>query len=255
MNMNKNRLKFYFFRMALVAGVLFACSIGHAQSVPGVVTSAKTKSGSVTYVEMPRNGFDMDIFSKEAGEPYDFAGVVKRCADEKQQVIFAMNGAMCDKNLKPLGLLIKGLMKHKNFVWPDVNVFSPVEPSAVFAIDRSNVAHIIPGKSFKAADDLATYRLAIQSGTILISKGFLNRNITRAAGQQVCNGIGIKANGNIVFAITDNKMSLREFAIFFQDLHCGDAMLLDEGANCQWYAPGRPQQPGKLGEIVVVKKK
>ena len=255
-NMNKHRLRFYFAGMALVAGILLGvCTGTYAQSTPnGFVRSAKTKSSSVTYVVIPRDGFDIDIFSKEAGEPSDFAGAVQRCAAAKQQVVFAMNGAKCDKNLKPLGLLIKGLTKYKDFA-PGINVFGAAEPGAVFAIDRSNGVSIIPGKHFKAANDLANYRLAIQSGITLISKAFMNPDITRAASRQVCNGIGVKANGDVIFAIADDKMSLHEFAVFFQDLNCRDAMLLDDGTNCQWYAPGSEKKPGKLGEILVVIKK
>lgn len=251
-----NRLKIYLAQALLVICILAGSKCSHAQGAPGdLVKTAKTKGGTITYVIMPRSGYDMDLFSKEAGEPYDFAAVIQRCAGEKKQVVFAMNGARCDKNLKPLGLLIKGLNKHRNLLWPDANMFGAVGPSAVFAIDRNDVRYIIPTDRFKPKDDLASYRLAIQSGTILISKSFLNRNITRAVGKKVYNGIGLKANGEMVFAVTNDEMSLHDFALFFQDLNCKDAMVLDEGANCQWYAPGMPKKPGKIGEVIVVERK
>jgi uncharacterized protein YigE (DUF2233 family) len=255
--MNKNILKTYFVKITFAACMLGACIMGRAQGVSEpFVKTAKTRTGSVTYVVMGRNGYDMDIFSKEAGEPYDFASVVQQCTGAKRQVVFAMNGAKCDKNLKPLGLLIKGLVEHKKFVWPDANVFSPVGPSAVFATERDkDVSYIIAADNFKAANALANYRLAIQSGTILISRNFLNKNIIRASGRQVYNGMGMRANGDMVFAVTNDKMDMREFALFFQEQDCRDAMLLDEGANCQWYAPGKEKKPGKMGEIIVVTKK
>ncbi len=255
--MNKNSFKTQFAIVALVIGLLPGMhnSIFAQTAPPGTVSSAKTKSSSVTYISVPHDEFDIDIFSKESGETGDFAGAVQRCADKKQQLVFAMNGAKCDRNLKPLGLLIKGLTKYKDFVRPDNNVFTSIGQSAVFAIDRNNIANIIPAKNFKEANDLANYQLAVQSGTMLINKAFLNRDIIKVAEKQMFNGIGIKQNGDIVLAVTNEKMNLREFALFFEEMNCRDAMLLDAGANCQWYAPGKPKNPGKPGQILVVTKK
>lgn len=252
----------YKFRTYLSAAVLVAATCFtavtslHAQGAPGAaVANAKTRTGSVTYFVAPQNKYELDIFSKEAGEPADFAGVEQRCAATKHSLAFAMNGAKCTKTLKPLGLFIKGLMKYKDFVWPDKNIFFTVGPSAVLAIDRDDRIYIIPADKFKVADDLATYRLAAQSGTILLTKGFMNPVITRAPGTQVCNGIGIRPNGDLVLAVADSKISLREFAVFFEEQGCNDAMMLDDGAACQWYTPGTPKKPGAFGEILVVTKK
>jgi uncharacterized protein YigE (DUF2233 family) len=255
--MNNNSFKTLFVIAALTIGLLPGIDNNiYAQPSPsGTVSSAKTKTGSVTYIIVPREGFDLDIFTKETGETGDFAGAVQRCADKKRQLVFAMNGAKCDKNLKPLGLLIKGLTKYKDFVRPDVNVFTSIGQSAVFAVDRNNIVSIIPAKNFKEANDLANYQLGVQSGTMLINKAFLNRDIIKVAEKQMYNGTGLKQNGDVVLAVTDDKMNLREFALFFEDMNCRDAMLLDAGASCQWYAPGRPKNPGKPGQIIVVTKK
>lgn len=255
--MNKNILISSLAAMLFAALALFTPATHlRAQGAPGAaVANAKTRTGSVTYFVAPQSKYELDIFSKEAGEPADFAGVEKQCAAAKHPMAFAINGGKCNKSLKPLGLLIKGLVKYKDFVWPDNNIFFPVGPSAVLAIDRDNGLHIFPANKFKVADDLATYRLAIQSGTTLLTRGFMNPVITRAAGTQVCNGIGIRPNGDLVLAVADSKISLREFAVFFEEQGCNDAMMLDDGAACQWYTPGTPKKNGTLGEIIVVTKK
>lgn len=255
--MNKNILISPLAAILLATVALFTPHTGlRAQGTPGTaVANAKTRTGSVTYFVAPQSKYELDIFSKEAGEPTDFAGVEQRCAAAKHPMAFAMNGGKCTKSLKPLGLLIKGLVKYKDFVWPDNNIFFPVGPSALLAIDRDDHISIIPANKFKVADDLATYRLAIQSGTMLLTRGFMNPVITRAAGTQVCNGIGIRPNGDLVLAVADSKISLREFAVFFEEQGCNDAMMLDDGATCQWYLPGTPKKPGTFGEIIVVTKK
>lgn len=249
--MNKN--KTFHFTATLLLAILLASSTGAFAQL--TVSNAKTRTGSVTYIVAPQSIYDIDIFSKEAEEPGDFAGVEQRCAAAKHPMVFAMNGGK-SKALKPLGLLIKGMNKYKDLVWPDDKVFFTIGPSAVFARMRDNGPYsITAANKFKVNDDLATFQLAVQSGAILLSKGFMNPVIVRATGTQVCNGIGIKPNGDFVLAIADSKISLREFAVFFQDQNCDNAMLLDEGDACKWYAPGSQKKPGTMGEVLVVTKK
>jgi uncharacterized protein YigE (DUF2233 family) len=232
---------------------VFAC--GYAQSSDGPVKTVKTKSGSVTYIVIRAGEYDLDIFSKAIGEPTDFAGVAQRVSASKRQLVFAMNGAPCDKGMTPLGVLIKGDTKYHDFVPDEKHVFSGPGPGGVFVIDRQNGIHIVPAKGFKAADDLATYKLAIQAGTTLVSKGFLNPAITRAVSPEMVSGIGVTASGDIVLAIANDKISLHEFAVFFQQVNCRDALLLDQGAGCQWYVPGGAKKAAKMGEILTVTKK
>lgn len=250
--MNKNKTNIRFSAILLLAILLASSGSLSAQLA---VSNAKTRTGSITYVVAPLAKYDVDIFSKEAEEPGDFAGVEQRCAAAKHPMVFAMNGGKC-KSLKPMGLLIKGMNKYKDFVWPDDKVFFAIGPSAIFARARDNGPYsIIAANKFKVNDDLAAYQLAVQSGAILLSKGFMNPVIVRATGSQVCNGIGIRSNGDFVLAISDTKITLRELALFFQEQNCSDAMLLDEGSACQWYTPGTPKKPGTFGEILVITKK
>jgi uncharacterized protein YigE (DUF2233 family) len=69
----------------------------------------------------------------------------------------------------------------------------------------------------------------------------------------VRNGVGVRDDGTIVFAMARDPVNLSTFATIFRDaLHCPDALYLD-GAISQFYvAPDRPDTDGQFAGIIAV---
>lgn len=88
-------------------------------------------------------------------------------------------------------------------------------------------------------------RLATQSGPMLVRRGTLARAFPPdSRSRLVRNGVGVRADGTVVFAIADQGASFHQFAAAFRDaLRCPDALFLD-GTISQLYAgPGARLPP------------
>ena len=66
------------------------------------------------------------------------------------------------------------------------------------------------------------------------------------------NGVGVRADGSVVFAIADSPVTFHQFAVAFRDtLRCRDAMFLD-GAISQFYAGPGTRLPPPSQEFAAV---
>ncbi|HEX6040483.1 phosphodiester glycosidase family protein [Longimicrobium sp.] len=75
----------------------------------------------------------------------------------------------------------------------------------------------------------AAVRLASQSGPMLVRRGELARAFPPAgASRLIRNGVGVRKDGSVVFAISDEGVNFHQFATAFRDgLRCPDALFLD----------------------------
>ncbi|HVF54998.1 MAG TPA: phosphodiester glycosidase family protein, partial [Pyrinomonadaceae bacterium] len=105
---------------------------------------------------------------------------------------------------------------------------------------------------------------ATQSGPLLVINGEVNSNLKPdSRSLYVRNGIGVKSTDEVYILISEDEVSLHDFASVFADqLHCRDALYLD-GCVSQLYLPARdsriPEQRRCEKELVgllgVVKRK
>ena len=67
------------------------------------------------------------------------------------------------------------------------------------------------------------------------------------------NGVGILPDGTALFAISREPVNLYDFAAFFRDKGCANALFLD-GAISRTYMPGEgiEQMNGSLGPLIAV---
>ena len=70
------------------------------------------------------------------------------------------------------------------------------------------------------------------------------------------NGVGILPNGNVLFAISKEKINFYDFAAFFQNKGCKNALYLD-GFVSRAYIPSKNwiQLDGRFGVLIGVIKK
>lgn len=131
------------------------------------------------------------------------------------------------------------------------NFYCP--PNAVFYVAGARAA-------VRSTADFAARRasagapsLASQSGPMLVRNGTLARAFpANSQSRKVRNGVGVRADGSVVFAIADGPVTFYDFAVAFRDdFRCQDAMFLD-GAISQLYAGPGTRLPPPSQEFAAV---
>ena len=96
---------------------------------------------------------------------------------------------------------------------------------------------------------------AVQSGPLLLSKGKRHPSFREhSANKKIRNGVGIDADGKLVFAITDQDQTVNfwDFAGLFLELGCKDALYLDGGISAMAVNPASPVESGKFAAMFVI---
>ena len=103
-----------------------------------------------------------------------------------------------------------------------------MKPNGVFDIsgDRAAVAETRAFLKQRPQTDLAT-----QSGPMLVINGRLHpRFDRRSTSLKARDGVGVRTDGKVVFAISQGEVSFDAFARLFRDgLNCPNAVFLDGG--------------------------
>lgn len=171
-------------------------------------------------------------------------------AKKKQKLVFAMNGGMYNKNLSPQGLYIEnGVGKaaidtlnkgYGNFY---------LKPNGIFFINKNNEAKVVVTEEFKRYNNV---KYATQSGPMLLINGEFHPKFNKnSKNVHIRNGVGILANGNILFAMSKEKVTFYRLAQFFKKAGCNNALYLD-GFVSKTYLPKKEwiQEDGVYGIII-----
>ena len=119
-----------------------------------------------------------------------------------------------------------------------------MKPNGIFylAAGRAAVAETQAFLKQRPQADLAT-----QSGPMLVINGRLHPRFDRGSTSlKARNGVGVRADGKIIFAISQGEVSFDAFARLFRDgLDCPNALFLDGGSASSLFAPSL-NSPGNL---------
>jgi uncharacterized protein YigE (DUF2233 family) len=188
------------------------------------------------------------------GSPYaTLASLPKTDATTKRPLLFALNAGMFHPDLRPVGLYVEGgkqFMKASTASGPG-NFH--LKPNGVFFIAGARAGVLETGSYLRARPkaDIAT-----QSGPMLVIDGKLHPKFVRAeASRKMRNGVGVTAQGEVVFAISDEPVSFAAFGRLFRDaLACPNALFLDGGSVPTLYAPalGRGSNILPMGPMLAV---
>ena len=130
---------------------------------------------------------------------------------------------------------------------------SNLRQAQVFYIsgDRAAVAETRAFLKQRPQTDLAT-----QSGPMLVINGRLHpRFDRRSTSLKARDGVGVRTDGKVVFAISQGEVSFDAFARLFRDgLNCPNAVFLDGGSASSLYAPSlnRHSNIVSLGPMLAV---
>ena len=165
-----------------------------------------------------------------------------------------MNAGMYTKAQAPLGLYIEdSVVKHKLNKTQTAYGNFYMQPNGVFYIENDS-CKVIQTKDFKQTKNIA---YATQSGPMLVINGKLHPKFMKGSSNKyVRNGVGILPNGNPLFAISAEPINFYDFATFFKNKGCKNALYLD-GSVSRAYIPSKNllDKGGKFGVMIKVAKK
>ena len=176
-------------------------------------------------------------WKRSDGTPYAYLSALPRSLEgEPGRLLFATNAGMFDPALKPVGLYVEQgrELAHVNTKSGYGNFH--MKPNGVFYIsgDRAAVAETRAFLKQRPQANLAT-----QSGPMLVINGRLHPRFDRSSTSlKSRNGVGVRADGKVIFAMSRAEVSFDAFARLFRDgLNCPNALFLDGGSAASLYAP------------------
>lgn len=172
---------------------------------------------------------------------------------KNKELIFATNGGMYKKDFSPQGLYIENYIKKTSLdtIAGKGNFY--LKPNGVFYITDENKAYITITEKFKYSENI---KYATQSGPMLVVNDKIHDAFAKESKNlNIRNGVGILDNGDIIFVMSKKEINFYDFATYFKNLGCKNALYLD-GFVSRTYFPKENwiQTDGNFGVIIGVTK-
>ncbi|WP_460676982.1 phosphodiester glycosidase family protein [Hymenobacter coalescens] len=188
----------------------------------------------------------------ENGQPLSSLGRLKQWLQGRgETLVFATNGGMYRAGNVPVGLFIQA---GKVITPLDTSAGAGnfyLQPNGVFYLTADGRAAVCRTQDFRPSGRI---RYATQSGPMLVVDGRIHRAFQPASQNlHVRNGVGVLPDGRVLLAMSKSPVNFYDFARFFQQQGCRQALYLD-GFVSRTYLPaqGWQQTDGDFGVIIGV---
>ncbi len=229
-----------FLSLIIISGALVSLSIG----------SQSENNAFVSYQVDPQKKMLRFYWKDENGKIYgNIQNLRSQLEKNNQQLVFAMNGGMYTDERSPLGLyiengkLITALNKKQgkgNFYW---------QPNGVLYLTKNGRAGICKTGEFVKTSSVL---YATQSGPMVLMNGNIHADFKAGSSNlNIRNGVGILPNGELLFVQSKQPVSFYDFAVYFKNAGCSNALYLD-GFVSRTYLPQKNwvQTDGDFGVIM-----
>ncbi len=166
-----------------------------------------------------------------------------------QKLVFAMNGGMYKTDNSPLGLYIDSGKSVVSINKASASGNFYLKPNGIFYITKGNVAVVNTTEKFKSGSNI---KYATQSGPMLVIDGRIHPEFKQGSTNvNIRNGVGVLANGEVIFVMSKQPINLYDFANFFLKSGCKNALYLD-GFVSRTYLPAQnwKETSGDFGVII-----
>jgi uncharacterized protein YigE (DUF2233 family) len=241
---------------SLVIGTVFAIAsyLFYKEYFPG--------PAKITSIKVNPDSVNISFYWKSNGEHIKNISKLKAVLEnQNSKLIFATNGGMFDEKLSPIGLFIENgeLIKPLNTKVLKLEEKGTLpnfylEPNGVFYITQEENAGICKTTAYP---NVSNVKFATQSGPMLVIDGEINKIFDpNSRNFNIRNGVGILPNNELVFAISMNKVSFYDFARYFKEQGCSNALFFD-GYVSKAFIPkqGIEQIDGELGVLIGITEK
>ena len=246
--------KILFISLILATILIIAFSLLYKEYFPG--------SAKIVSIKVNSDSVNISFYWKANGENIKNISKLKTVLkNQNKKLIFAANGGMFDKKLSPIGLFVENRQSIKPL---NTKVFNPEEntvipnfylqPNGVFYITNEEKAGICKTSAYP---NVLNVKFATQSGPMLVIDGEINKIFDpNSHNFNIRNGVGILPNNELIFAISINKVSFYDFARYFKEQGCSNALFLN-GYISKAFIPkqGIEQIDGELGVLIGITEK
>lgn len=241
--------------MSVLVKILFSFAVGafcllYRQDINHVETE------QFTFLEVDAKSANIEMFLKfDSGINIGSIENLQDYAEKNgERLRFAMNGGMYQEDGKPLGLYIENgkVVTPLNTRRAVGNFY--LQPNGVFYITDDQRAFVVKTEDFQTNGNI---KFATQSGPMLLVDGQINLLFQRdSQNLNVRNGVCAAENNRVIFAISRREVNFYDFAEFFKNAGCRNALYLD-GFVSRMYAPEKniTQIDGDFGVIIGIVEK
>ena len=203
-----------------------------------VAQSVSDSAAYLTYIVNPRKTLIKFYYKTAKGARLASFNSLKTYAAGKGEIlVFATNGGMFKPDHSPVGLYIEAGQQISPIDSTSGAGNFYLKPNGIFFLTKNGVAGITETALFK--NKKIAY--ATQSGPMLIINGDIHPVFTASSGNRnIRNGVGILADGRVLFAMSERPVTFFEFADFFKSAGCRNALYLD-GFVSRTYLPEKPR--------------
>ena len=195
------------------------------------------------------------VWKDDAGKQLPNLPAARAYVDGKGgKTLMLMNGGIFEPGGIPSGLLVQygKELRPVNRRDGEGNFF--LKPNGIFLISDKGARVIETGKWPPVGGKIAH---AVQSGPLLLEKGKIHPAFNKGSESRLLrNGVGVAADGMVVFAISDSKggkdPNLYGFADLFLSLGCKDALFLDGDISRMIYWDDLKIPTGGFGSVIAV---
>ena len=173
---------------------------------------------------------DIRIFNpRPEGGVHTFESIHTRAQEEGCEMVFAMNGGMYQKNRTAQGLLVIGGTKLNSLVRKKEGYGNfYMQPNGVFVIDKRGTGHVVVTDAYDGLASKVSVAYATQSGPMLLVNKKINDHFNDGSPNvHIRNAVGVTETGNLVFAISKERVTFYELSAFMLQKGCVHALYLD----------------------------
>lgn len=206
----------------------------------------------VSYVVVPKEQDVQFYWKDDKGEIFKSIQRLKDHLDQKHnKLVFAMNGGMFKADNSPQGLFIQQQTTVTPLDTASGSGNFYLEPNGVFYITVDKNAVVCQTSDFV---DNGRIAFATQSGPMLLINGAVHPAFKKGSSNlNIRNGVGVLPNHKLLFAMSKEPINFYDFADFFKQAGCENALYLD-GFVSRTYLPEAKwiQTDGNFGVIIGV---
>jgi uncharacterized protein YigE (DUF2233 family) len=228
-------------RFALILVALSWCGLSAFAAPPALLALQPVTFQSQSYLvrTVDPKTEDLRLYWKDdqGNLLHDFVGLEKAVDAQGEKLLFAANAGMYEPDLRPVGLLVQDGNETASLNLNDGAGNFYMKPNGVFILNEKHAAHIVESSLYPVIVTPAMW--ATQSGPLLVHGGDIHPDfIADSKNLQIRSGVGVRKDGTIVFALSEQPVNFYDFAsLFLEKLKCPNALYLD-GHMSAFYGPG-----------------
>jgi uncharacterized protein YigE (DUF2233 family) len=208
----------------------------------------------ISYTVNPKKQTLKLYWKNEKQENFKSIQNLKLWLSKKQKnLVFAMNAGMYKADNSPQGLFIQEKITKNTLDTTTASGNFYLKPNGVFYLTTANEPVICETQQFNMNPKI---NYATQSGPMLVIDGAIHPAFKEnSTNLNIRNGVGILPNNSILFVMSKKEINFYNFAKYFKDKGCKNALYLD-GFVSQTYLPEKKwvQTGGNFGVIFGVTK-